>query len=594
MSRNLIAVHILTLAALCATASAEERLPRLPHLMNSDPQLPVAEIEYYLPPRIDGLWHDALNSNDEDLRRETATVLMRLSQLDPQAVDIARTMEDDLRTAFRTSTSQTVRHTIASTLMQLDIRDAADELYEFSQSGSRTVQRSIEPVLADWQYEPIQPQWLERLRTPSVVPAQSLLLAIHGLATTASQNAVGDLQTLAADPTRSAEQRLAAAEALGQLTESGLNSVAEHLAASASAEQTIDRLVAVRMLAGHRGESTVELLLQLAQDPQPTVAATALELLLAIDPQLIHPVAEQLLSNPDGTIRRLTARSLQPGAGIEAVQRLATLLNDPHPDVRNSVREILQSLADQEDAADEVIRQTARLLAGQNWRELEQATRLAVHLDHKPSAVRLVELLRNERAEVKITAAWGLRELQVEETLPGMMEAASNITGRYWTGTSSNNRMYSTTEDACLSFLFEAMGRAQYEPAIPVLQLYISKKGKLGRLARSTSIWALGYICAEDPPASVVRRLVGRMSDDSRIVPEFMQVRVMSAVSLGRMKVEAAMEPTEQVMLTLQPHRRLRIACQWAISQMAGTPMEPLAARRVQLGAAFLRPIEPE
>ena len=49
------------------------------------------------------------------------------------------------------------------------------------------------------------------------------------------------------------------------------------------------------------------------------------------------------------------------------------------------------------------------MLATPRWRALEQATILLAVLDHKPAAPRLVDLLRFERPEVFVAAAWGLR-----------------------------------------------------------------------------------------------------------------------------------------------------------------------------------------
>ena len=45
---------------------------------------------------------------------------------------------------------------------------------------------------------------------------------------------------------------------------------------------------------------------------------------------------------------------------------------------------------------------------------------LLAQLDHKPAAARFVELLQFDRPEVFVAAAWGLRKLDVPETLPGV------------------------------------------------------------------------------------------------------------------------------------------------------------------------------
>jgi HEAT repeat protein len=80
----------------------------------------------------------------------------------------------------------------------------------------------------------------------------------------------------------------------------------------------------------------------LAQDQRPAVAATALRHLLEVNPESVHPIADQLLTRDDAEVRRLAAMSLVNRATEESVERLANLLNDPHPNVRHFVRESLQ------------------------------------------------------------------------------------------------------------------------------------------------------------------------------------------------------------------------------------------------------------
>lgn len=600
MSRILHTAVLLTVALmaareLCAPVCAAERVPQLPTEMSDDPALPSAPIEFYLPDSVDKLWRQALEGQDAELQMETASILMRLSTMDAQTLAISRSMTDELRNVFRTSSSHTARHVIASALMHLEIHEAADELFEFSQTGNRAAQLDVERTLTNWQYEPIRSHWLERLQNSATEPAQSLLLAIHGLAQAGVTDAVAPLTELAMDRTQDAERRLAAAEALGQLTQTGLQDSANNLASDASDRGIVDRMVAAKMLKGHRDDSTEQLLLQLAQDQRPTVAAIALTQLLEIDPALIHPLSESLLNSPDAAVRRLTAQSLRHQADPPAVQRLADLLHDPHPDVHDSVRESLQSLAQQEELTEEILQQLDRILAEDEWHGQEQAARLVGELDHKPAAGRLLELLRSDRAEVRITAAWALRKLRVEDTLPGMLEYATEITEVYWTGTSRTRDvrgLYDPMKDACMAHLFEAMGQAAYTPAEDLLLIFVPKKGRAGEFSRAAAIWALGVICADTPSPKVERTLLSRMTDISRTMPEFMQVRVNAAVSLGRMKSQEALGPMERVRQTIQEHNELSIACYWGICQVTDTPMEPPGPRRIRLGADFLKPID--
>ena len=117
-------------------------------------------------------------------------------------------------------------------------------------------------------------------------------------------------------------------------------------------------------------------------------------------------------SNKARKVALITGTTGQDGA------YLAELLDDPHPQVRRGTRTALLEVAQQAGQGEAVRRAATRLLATERWRALEQATILLTILDHKPAAPRLVELLRCQRPEVFVTAAWGLRKLAVPETLP--------------------------------------------------------------------------------------------------------------------------------------------------------------------------------
>lgn len=88
----------------------------------------------------------------------------------------------------------------------------------------------------------------------------------------------------------------------------------------------------------------------------------------------------------------------------------------------SEVPSFLEVLAKQEGLREAILEQAQRIIAGDDWRGLEQAARLFGALDHEPAAERLLELLKHDRTEVFVTAGWALRELAVPRTLPAMHE----------------------------------------------------------------------------------------------------------------------------------------------------------------------------
>src|SRR5262249_32151659 len=151
---------------------------------------------------------------------------------------------------------------------------------------------------------------------------------------------------------------------------------------------------------------------------EPSVAVVALTRLFEIDPHLVLPLAEGAMRNPDARVRQCGADACSRLPDAQRVAALARMLDDPHPAVRRAIRESLYGLG-RRDELDGPIRSAAmEMLGGERWRGLEQAALLLAALDHKPAAGRLIELLAFDRAEVSVSAAWGLKKLAIPETLP--------------------------------------------------------------------------------------------------------------------------------------------------------------------------------
>ena len=576
MSRIVITGCILVLNALCSTLSASERLPSLSLAMDDDPRLAAPNIQYGLPADWAILWQNALIAPEEDLRREAATALIRLRQQDAANIE---QMNAAMLDGFRTTTDQIVRLSIATALIQLDVREAAAELHQFASSGNITVANRIEPALAKWKFEPIQTEWLLRIQEPTGVTATHLVLAAQGLAASGNKSAIPGLLRLSTDEASPAQVRIAAAVALGTLADSGLTDACRQLASDQSQNGFVNRLAAANMLSGHDDESSNQLLLALAQDTAPAIAAVALQRLLESDPQSIHLIDRKLLKNADSNVRRLTAQSLVENPSAEAVQQLADLLNDRHPDVRNYVRESLEVLAKQDSLRETVLEQAQRIIVGDDWRGLEQAARLFGSLDHEPAAERLVELLKHERTEVFVTAGWALRESAVAAMLPAMLEFVL----------SRNGENITTADNVCFTYLFEAFGQARYLAAAPILQTFV--QGGAGRqpLSRSAAIWALGYIYENDPPEDLVGQFAGRLSAAAAYPPkEVAEVGIAAAVSLGRMN---ALEPVKSAVAIHGQGDLIYEACQWAIAEITGNEQPMTPPIRVAPRDPFLRPI---
>ncbi len=547
------------------------------------------KIEYPPPiptfsPKLKPLWLEALAHPEADLQRQAAETMTRAHEMGMPGLDDAA--GPLLKVLDAADQHPVVVLAAAGALVAIDARGAAPRLFEHAMSDGLDLAQLVEPALARWDYRPIRKVWLERLSAPRV-PRRLLMLAIRGVEAVGQAEAEPGLLELALAPDVAPDIRMEAARALGKMRAEGLEDDARSLAADKSPAAIVDRLVSAWLLGSHRGQTAETLLLELAVDPEPSVAAIALARLLEIDPKLILSVIGQTIANDDANVRRLGARALVACPSPENVGLLGPMLDDRHPGVRGYVRESLLKLAADPSLADPVLQEGLKMLAADRWRGLEQATLLVVGLDHKPAVRRLVELLDFQRPEVFITAAWGLRRLAVPDVLDAMLDKVRRETERIETSPS-----YDANVARQLCQLLEAFGQMQYAQADPLLRRYIPKGAPFGQDPRAAAIWALGHIHAGKPQPDLSKLLSQRLADVNPMNPESDLVRRMSAVSLGRMKAEDALPTLRRFYQADGLYGDVGYACCWAIHQITGEPIPELETPKMSLMGWFLEPVE--
>jgi HEAT repeat protein len=317
---------------------------------------------------------------------------------------------------------------------------------------------------------------------------------------------------------------------------------------------------------------------QLARGPEPAAAALAAGRLLDLGPEHAVPVLDRLLASPDAKVRLLGVETLRRLPDEKHVRSLADRLDDPHPDVRHKAREALRELAAKKELRGTVLAEATRVLGGRPWRGLEQAAVLLTQLDHKPAAQQLLVLLEHDRPEVFITAAWGLRKLAVPATLPKALAYAEAELKRRLAGEDLPNRRGADMAmiDHQLSQLNQCFGAQKYRPADGVLRRFIPRADRLlGPESRAAAIWALGLLHEGEEAPDLVGPLEARLQDMRSIPPEALDVRRMSAVTLGRIKAKGAV-PTLRVFYGGKPgDDPVNNACGWAIQGLTGQAVPP-------------------
>lgn len=582
LSRYLLGLFCAFLVA--SRAGAVE--PVIDSVMHSDPDIPAAKVVKVFPQRLTTLWLQALARPEEDMKCQAAAAIVLAHQRGMPGLE--STVPALLRALDQPGQHSTVRLAVAHALITLDARQAAPNLFGHAQADGIEMRNLVEPALARWDYQPARAVWLERLNQAGL-PGRGWVVAVQGLATVRELKAAPRLRELVLSRYGDPILRLEAARALGGLRHAGLENDAERLLAEPASADKVAELAAASLLRNHRGDRAAQILQRQAVGGEPAVAAVALQALLDDDPRRVVPLVPKVLASPDAVIRALGVEAYRRQPTPDQIPLVGARLDDPHPQVRVAARHALLEAA-RKAGQDEAVRQEAlRWLAAAKWRALEQATILLTLLDHKSAAPRFVELLRFERPEVFVAAAWGLRRLAVPESLP---EQLREIDRRWQRSLKPEANDPREMIDRQVAQLAQSLGQARYSPAAPVLYRFIPKQANIGQSSRAAAIWALGLIHEKSPTASLVGQLLGRLTDDSVIMPEDLGVKKMCAVAMGRMKSQAAVDALRKYYpgrLTTEPFPN---ACGWALQQITGEMLPTSGTAEVIQKGWFLEPNE--
>jgi len=538
-------------------------------LQHEDPKLVIPSNERTFDARLIPLWREALLRPEAEYQRQAALAVLQSHAEGFSGLEAAQPELRQVLTAAETSTH--ARLAAAQALVALNLRAEASVLLEVGLKHGGDFRQIIEPALAAWDYEPVRSTWRQRL-TDSTVTRRDLLLAVQGLGQVKDKDALSVLLKLAGSgPGTPAVVRLAAARAAADIADSGLEAQAEPLMNANAA--ILDRLCAVSLLKRHRATSAQALLNRLAQDQEPSVAAAALETLFLIDPALVLPLASQAAVSRDVNVRRVAARTWITLPDPERVTALARLLDDPHPGLRSEVCEALFQHA-QQPSLSEVIRSEAmKMLSGESWRGQEQAALLLAALDHKAAAPRLVELLESTRPEVMIASAFSLRKLAVTDTLPALLDKAQRQTDHCL-----KEALTPPAVDVQVAHLFEAMGRMKYAAAEPLMRQHVPKNLTLGPQARAGAVYALGWLYESRVDEELAKQLMARLMDSAGEPPEVEPVRLLSAISIGRMKAQSQLASLKKLAGSPIRPDPVSHSVRWSVQQISGEeiPLEPM------------------
>lgn len=579
----LIGLLLYSLSTLLFTRSfASEPLGEYDMAMYERPAFASLQTEEVFPEGLLELWTRALQRPDVELQR---MVIDSMAIAHQRGLDGVETLRPNLREILQTP-NQNVNlvRAAAHALIVLDSQTDAALLADIAIRRGGTVALVIEPALADWKSDAMKKVWLDRVHSLASTDS-STLMAMKGLGELGAIEASDRLKERVQQRRASARLRIEAARVLSQLDPPGLVELAQALQDDPSETNPLAAILAIELLKRQSGEDAAEILHRFIDHPDLAVQSGAITQLLRIDPNRVERHLDQSIRSRDVGVRLACVRSMIATQKPERIQNLAAMLDDENPSLRREVAAGLVDLAGQSNLREEVLHRAVDVLARDSWRGCEQAAVVLAKLDHEPAGSRLVELLRHERGEVKVAAAWGLTQLRVEGLLPAMLTHAQAVYDGFQSG-ELNDDMPGVSDQ--VAHLFIAMGDQRYAAAEPLMRAYLPKNFMIGIHSRAAAAWALGWIHEDDVQADLVGVMGARLNDTSSLEPELNEVRRMCAVSLGRMGAQSALPILRKNAGIAAPPAR---ASDWAIEQITGEPVPVFPPRQTEIGGWFLSPI---
>jgi HEAT repeat protein len=560
MNFTSVLIALFASVAICVAVPAADEL-RIDDAMARDPVLDTLEINWVFDPRLKELWEQALRRPESELQRLAADTIAIAHRQGMSGLNLV--VGDLIKTIQRPETSANVRRAATHALVALDAKQHGPLLAQVSAQYGLDLQAVVEPALARWKDESLRDAWRGRLSDERILP-RLRMLAIDGLGALRDSNSKPSLLKLVLNPRIPENQRLAAAQALAAIGNGGMLEDARRLLADKTPAGIPNRLLAVQLISADRDTSALDMLVELANDPEPSVASAALNRVFEIDPPRLFPLAPQASKHSDVNIRQVGVRALLLLADIPSIETMTPLLDDPNPSLRRSVAKGMFDLAQKPALRQAVIIAAEHASNSDSWRALEQGALLVGHLDHKPAATRMVELLKHRRHEVAVSSAWALRQFKVPETFPAVLAHAQSQHQRHLTPeTPFHERVVIYSQD---SQLFQMFGEIRMVEADPLLRQYIPKALGLGD-ARPAACWGLGKIHEGKAPADLAALFAGRVADVNSMPPEIDSVRLMCAVGLGRMKAESELPTLRRFS---REGSQVAVACWWSIHLLTG------------------------
>jgi hypothetical protein len=536
---------------------AAQQQPRLTHGWELEPALGASWIPM-APRAVVKLEPVQFSSAEREIRLAAAQQAIRHAS-EPTLLGREASLQSILSQLKTTDESQLVQLSLASAAIKLGDASHAAVLWERLRHDVAT-RHLIEQALISWRSPVALDVWRERL-TQENPDNSELILAIEGIAAVGSTQDLVALEALLRSDRTSTPLKLVLARSMGSLSAQGLEEFSGHVTASGIKQH---ELIVAELLNNHSSEQARRQLVEILQSPNTTARYRAYSTLSDNFGPLARELAPEMLALRHSKLREKAIEVLNRHNDPDSLREQAKAISDPNQAIRNIVRANLQQkarLAELRPVVDDVI--TLQLKSGPP-QSIVQVILLLVALQERERSPQLFELLDAPDLDTRLTAAWSLQALvDSPELLAAIFEKTEQLTRRL-----QNKDGVTFAEILQQSYLFEALGRNRYQPALESLKLYIPKDGhKMGDVARASAIWALARIIEGSQDARIAKQLAQRMLDQSDDDPEESLVQFTSAIALGW--IGAPDSVAELKKISGEPTAPIVLARDWSLKRLS-------------------------
>ena len=563
--------------------------------MFADPPLIDVQLVQKISAQLIPTWVKALEADEQELKLVAAKTIGKASALGVEGLDV--TIDPLITVVTDKNNRALVRHTAAMSLVQLNAKQAGENLLELVKAGDFELSAIVEPAFVEWEMAGAVEVWRTRIvefQSKRQTSASLFRLAIAGLGKIGTDADRQSLVAIANDTEQNSVLRIAAAYSIaGTLAQPELE-IAEQLAATDRvADQLIAALLASPKPSDQNRDRSLAVITKLVNSKHATVQAIAYEALAKWNPAAVLEFGQQARNHFHFQVRDAYANSLNQLIE-DHVDELASFLNDPHPQIRMQVREWLLIASKTDELLPSVILAMQAAIVSNQWRMQEQAMHIAVALDQKQVAVDIVKLLRSKRNEVIATSGWALRRLAATDALAPTLEYCTSLKVAFESEKLDYDTMFSVNEQ--VAHLFQMFGQMKYAESMPLMHRFIRKNALIRYRVRASAVWAAGLIYEGDlhGDPKLEKALLERLNDDAPMPPEDNLVKRMACISLTRMGSNGE----ETINSLWKYHRRtkpfgvLRDGTEYALKQLIGEKFPTPDPRSFSGGPWLLEPYE--